>query len=50
MREARFVHVTEEAAAAGFCCRVLMTERVWDVFLCQRAPLIPLFLFRAMPK
>jgi hypothetical protein len=34
MREARFVDVTEEAAEAGFCCQVLMTERVWNL-CCQ---------------
>jgi len=34
MREARFVDVTEEAAEAGFCCRVLMTEKVWNL-CCQ---------------
>lgn len=34
MREARLVDVTEEAAAAGFCCQVLMTERVWNL-CCQ---------------
>jgi hypothetical protein len=31
MREALFVDVTEEAAEAGFCCQVLMTERVWNL-------------------
>jgi len=31
MREARFVDVTEEAAEAGFCCQVLVSERVWDL-------------------
>lgn len=34
MREARFVDVTAEAAEAGFCCQVLMTERVWNL-CCQ---------------
>jgi len=34
MREARLVDVTEEAAEAGFCCQVLMTERVWNL-CCQ---------------
>ncbi|MEA5113339.1 MAG: hypothetical protein VB050_04865 [Geobacteraceae bacterium] len=34
MGEARFVDVTDEAAEAGFCCRVLMTEQVWNL-CCQ---------------
>ncbi len=27
----RFVDVTDEAQEAGFCCRVLMTEEVWQL-------------------